>query len=61
MKGWKTWVSAGLVVVIGAVQSLEAVGIIPDGIANVVSTVLGSIAGAFGIVGLGHKIEKAKQ
>jgi len=61
MSGWKTWVSAALVGVIAVVQSLEAGGIIPAGVGNAVSTVLGAVAAMFGIVGIGHKIDKIGQ
>ena len=58
MKGWKMWASAAMVVVLGTVQALESTGTIPHGMGNVASSVLGALAGALGIVGVGHKIEK---
>ncbi len=61
MKGWKTWVAAGLTVIVGALQGLEAAGIIPAGIGNTVSVIVGALAGAFGLVGIGHKLDKASK
>jgi hypothetical protein len=58
MTGWKTWVGAGLAVIVGALQTLEGFGIIPAGIGNTVSIVVGAIAAAFGLVGIGHKIDR---
>ena len=60
MKGWKTWVAAGLAAVVAFIQAIEAAGVIPAGIADTVSIIVGAIAGAFGIVGIGHKVEKLK-
>lgn len=60
MKGWKTWLGMGITVLAGALMSLgkaypeiqwaEPVG---DGLLLV--------GGSLGIVGVGHKIEKAGQ
>ena len=50
MNGWKTWTGAGLVA-LGAV--LEYFGM-PE-----FSTVVITLGGALGLVGLGHKIEKS--
>lgn len=61
MGGWKTWAGALAVGAIAAAQGLEAAGIIPPGTANTVSIVLGSIGGALGLVGLGHKLEKGQK
>jgi len=60
MKGWKTWTAAGLAAAIAVVQTLEAAGVIPAGIADTVSIIVGALAGAFGIAGIGHKVEKLK-
>ena len=50
MKGWKTWVGA---VLIGVSAALEAAGL------GEWAKVAATIGTAFGIVGLGHKVEKA--
>lgn len=49
MGGWKTWAAAGLLVFIGVIEI--ALGEVEQGV--------GRIALAAGLVGLGHKIEKA--
>ena len=60
MGGWKTWTSVALTGVIAILQALEAGGVIPAGTANTASMVIVPIAAIFGIVGVGHKIEKGK-
>ena len=52
MKGWKTWLGA---IMVGAAAALR---FIPDPTCLVVSEVLLYVGGAFGIIGIGHKIEK---
>jgi|TARA_B100001964_G_scaffold32662_1_gene34388 hypothetical protein len=49
MKGWKTWAAAGLAAATAALVSLGY----PD-----IAKIVGVVAGGFGIVGIGHKIEK---
>ena len=61
MGGWKTWVAVALTGAIATLQAIEAAGVIPAGIANMVSMVIAPIAAMFGIVGIGHKIEKGPQ
>lgn len=51
MKGWKTWAGAGI---IGLAAALTWLGY--DDIAKIVLM----IGGMFGLIGLGHKIEKTK-
>ncbi len=51
MKGWKTWAGAG---VVGAGAILGFLGL-PE-----ISKIVMSLGAALGIVGIGHKIEKAK-
>ena len=58
MKGWKTWLGVGLSGVIAILQAVEMAGVIPAGIANTVTAVLAPLAAAFGLTGIGHKIEK---
>lgn len=50
MKGWKTWVAAGVAIV---AAGLEAQGY------GTAAKVLLMVAGALGMVGVAHKIEKA--
>ena len=52
MKGWKTWLAAVLIGASGAAKYLGQ-----DAIAE---TVL-YLAGAFGLIGIGHKVDKLKQ
>jgi len=52
MKGWKTWTSAGIVMVVALLEFL--------GYGSIVGP-LYAIAAAFGVVGLGHKLEKASK
>lgn len=54
MSGWKTWAS---VVIIGLAAALEALG----GEYAEYSKVLLMVGGAFGLVGVGHKLEKGKE
>jgi len=60
MGGWKTWVSVALIGVIATLQAVEGFGLIPAGIANTVSLVIGPIAAMFGLTGIGSKVEKLK-
>ena len=50
MKGWKTWAA---IVLAAVTAGLEAGGM------SEYAKVVGTVAGAFGIWGIGHKIEKA--
>lgn len=50
MKGWKTYTGIGLAFVCAG---LEAIGY------TEFAKVIGIIAGAFGVAGIAHKIEKA--
>jgi len=52
MSGWKTWVGGGLFVSAGLAGFL--------GYSDLVQPLL-ALAAAFGVVGIGHKIEKASQ
>lgn len=52
MKGWKTWASAAMVAVAAVLEYL--------GHSDVAQLLLVS-GGAFGLVGLGHKMEKKSQ
>jgi len=52
MSGWKTWVAAGLAAVSAG---LKAAGY------EEYATIAMTLAGALGLVGLGHKIEKAAE
>jgi len=51
MKGWKTWAAAAL---IGGVAAAEYMGMDPA-----LGKLILGLAAALGVVGLGHKIEKA--
>lgn len=61
MKGWKTWTAAGLAALLGLVAGLEAGGVLPDGSREIALAVIGPISAALGLVGIGHKLEKAKE
>lgn len=52
MKGWKTWAGAALIAISAGLGAL--------GYTEIASLVL-TVGGALGLVGLGHKIEKAKE
>lgn len=52
MKGWKTWVGAAL---IAGAAVLRYFGL--DAVAEAIMM----IGGAFGLIGLGHKVEKASR
>ena len=52
MKGWKTWVAVVLVAVLAANSAGHF--LTPEMVEAIIY-----IAGIFGIVGIGHKIEKA--
>ncbi|MHA2384244.1 MAG: hypothetical protein ACXACT_16850 [Candidatus Thorarchaeota archaeon] len=61
MKGWKTWASAGLAAALGIIAGLEAGGVLPDGSKGIALAIVGPIAAALGLVGIGHKLEKSKE
>ena len=52
MTGWKTWVAAALAGLIAANSVLQILP--PEAVTGLVA-----LAAAFGVVGIGHKIEKA--
>lgn len=54
MKGWKTWAGA---VIVAVSAGLEALG----GEYSQYAKILVMVGGALGIVGIGHKVEKAKK
>lgn len=58
MGGWKTWTAAGLAAVLGLISGLEAGGVLPAGTRDIAIAVIGPIAAALGLVGIGHKVEK---
>jgi len=58
MTGWKTWVAVACVALLGALNALAAAGIISPELVKVADSVLGGLAGAFGLAGLGHKLDK---
>ena len=58
MKGWKTWTAAGLVILTGIAKGLEMAGVLPHGLGDIIVTIIGSVAGALGLVGVGHKIDR---
>lgn len=49
MRGWKTWMAAGFVVVAAVVRFFGY---------EEISDLLLCVGGSFGLIGLGHKIEK---
>ena len=51
MKGWKTWAAAAIVALAAAVGYFGY----PD-----IATAILTLGGAFGLVGLGHKLEKRR-
>lgn len=61
MKGWKTWASAAMVAALGIVHGLEKGGVIPPGSGEMANVVLATLAGIFGLTGLGHKLDKIKK
>jgi hypothetical protein len=61
MKGWKTWVGIALLTAGGVLSTLEKTGIIPPGMGTGISELLYTIGTAFGLVGIGSKIEKGSR
>lgn len=55
MKGWKTWLGAGLVAIGGVLEGMPEM--FPG--QEAVAKALLAIGAAIGAVGLGHKIEKS--
>ena len=49
MKGWKTWASVAGLVILGVVDIVN--GDTPAGMQKII--------GALGLIGIGHKVEKA--
>ena len=60
MRGWKTWTGVALLVVAGALRALASVEVLPVVVSEALIEALFLVGGAFGLVGLGSKIEKHK-
>ncbi len=58
MGGWKTWTAAALTILGGAVAASR--NVFPEYAAAIDMgwQIIIGIAGAFGVVGIGHKVEK---
>ena len=55
MKGWKTWVGA-FALTVG-----KALTIVPEPTMSIVGQIFMALGAGFGVVGIGHKIEKARK
>jgi len=58
MRGWKTWTGVALLVVAGALRTLASLEVLPLAVSEALIEGLFLAGGAFGLVGLGSKIEK---
>ena len=58
MKGWKTWLGVAFITIGGTLDTLDKTGILPPGVGSGISQLLYTLGAAFGIVGIGHKLEK---
>jgi len=61
MKGWKTWTGVVLVAVSAVISALGANGVIDHAQAKMISELILTVGGAFGLLGLGSKIDKSNK
>ena len=58
MTGWKTIFGAVLIGLSGVLEALRFAGILDPTLATIIATLLGSGGAAFGVAGLGSKIQR---
>jgi hypothetical protein len=61
MKGWKTWTAALLVAVGGVLEYLGSVGVLDPHLCDMISKLIYTLGGAFGLVGIGSKVDKLRK
>jgi hypothetical protein len=59
MTGWKTIFGGVLIGLAGVVEALKFTAVLDPALADTIATIIASIGAGFGVVGIGHKIEKA--